>query len=209
MSCAPVHLSREKGLLTGRDAVWYVIRCLKQFSLVDIELFASDNDHVMDINRENARAYIQGLEAAGFVHRVIDGKAVSARSRNQWQLIKDVGVDAPRVRKNGELVTQGRSNEQMWRTMRILSDFNAVDLEITASTDEVIISESAAKDYIYNLHKAGYLILTTPANNGGGLSRYRLLPRMYTGPKPPMIQRIKHVFDANLNKVVWPKQEKA
>lgn len=204
MSCEPAHLVHHEGLLTGRDAVWYAIRCLKQFSLVDLELFASDNDHIMDINRENARAYMQGLEAAGFVCRVVQDKSISG-SRNQWTLINDVGVDAPRVRKDGQEVTQGRGREQMWRTMRILGDFNATDLEVTASTDDIKVSGNTAKDYIYNLHKAGYLILTTPANNGGGLSRYRLLPSMYTGPKPPMVQRIKQVFDANLNKVVWPK----
>tara|TARA_R110002050_G_scaffold269917_1_gene412450 strand:- start:60209 stop:60835 length:627 start_codon:yes stop_codon:yes gene_type:complete len=207
MSCDPAHLSRIKGSLSGRDAIWYAIRCLKHFSLADLEVFASDNVKLLDISREKARAYVQGLEAAGFVERISSEPRTQGQTPHRWTLLNDVGVDAPRVRKNGEEVKQGRGREQMWRTMRILNDFDAIDLKITASTDDIAISENTAKDYIYNLHKAGYLILTTQANNGGGLSRYRLLSSMYTGPKPPMVQRIKQVFDANLNKVVWPKQE--
>jgi hypothetical protein len=122
-------------------------------------------------------------------------------------LLKDVGVDAPRVRKNGEQVTQGLNREQMWRTMRILNSFNATELGVTASTEDVQIIVNDAKDYIGHLHKAGYLVQTALANNGGGLARYRLFPTMNTGPRPPMVQRVKHVFDPNLNKIVWPVEE--
>lgn len=202
MSCTPIDKVRGSGLLTGREAVWATIRILKEFSLKDIQIYTNDNIKMAKVGREQARPYIQGLEAAGFVKQI---DLESAEKINRWKLIKDIGVDAPRVRKDGQTVTQGRNTEQMWRTMRILKSFSAIDLEMAASTEEVKVTKGTAKDYIYNLHKVGYLHVVSPAKNSGGMAVYRLLPSMNTGPKPPKIQRIKQVFDANLNKVMLPK----
>jgi hypothetical protein len=39
------------------------------------------------------------------------------------------------------------------------------------------------------------------------LTRYRFLAARYSGPKPPMIQRIKAVYDPNRSEVVWSSLE--
>lgn len=199
----PIHISRLTGKLTGREAVWTIIRQLGQFSIIDIELKAESLKDCDKVNRETIRTYITGLEAAGYIERL--PRAKNVRSRLNWNLIKDIGVHAPRVNKKGESSNQGSNREQMWRTMRILSDFSALDLVAVASTEQVQINEVDAKNYLIHLNKAGYLKVLSLASNGGGLTRYKLLPSMNTGPKPPMVQRIKQVFDPNLNMVMWPK----
>ena len=203
MSCTAIHTQRGSGLLTGRDAVWAIIRVLKTFSLRDIEIYSSDSHKLADISAALARPYILGLHAAGFLKQIADEERTQGQAPKRWELIKDAGINAPRVHQDGKEVTQGRNREQMWQSMRILKEFSAKDLAVAASTPDINVSENTAKDYVYNLHKAGYLKLTTRAKSGG-LSRYRLLPSMYTGPKPPVVQRIKQVFDTNLNKVMWP-----
>lgn len=207
MSQKPVHIVRASGLLQGRDAVWQCIRELKTFTLVDIETMSSNDKNMGDVDiNKVARLYVKSLEKAGFLKQ---HERENGRSRLTWTLLKDVGIHAPRVKRDGTKVVQGSSQQQMWQTMRILRQFNAKDLVINAATEEQEIHMNTASEYIYHLHKAGYLVETSPAHNGGGIARYQLLPGMNTGPKPPMIQRIKQVFDANLNKVVWPKQEEA
>ena len=205
MSRASIDVERASGLVTGRDAIWIVIRDLKTFSLRDIEIYSSDSHKLADISAALARPYILGLHAAGFLKQLADEERTQGQAPKRWELIKDAGINAPRVHQDGKEVTQGRSREQMWQSMRILKEFSAKDLAIAASTPAINVPEHTAKDYVYNLHKSGYLKLTTRAKNSGGLSRYRLLPSMYTGPKPPMVQRIKQIFDANLNKVMWPR----
>lgn len=199
----PVHITRASGKLTGRDACWQAIRELKKFTLLDIEAHTSDHGQLAEVNRRTARTYVIGLEAAGYLERQakkgMDGSI-------SWQLTRDIGVHAPRINRKGEHVNGGASREQMWRSIRILNDFSWQDLVNTASTEATQIEPNTAKDYIGHLHKAGYLKEISPASNGGGLARYRLMPGSNTGPKPPMVQRIKQVFDPNLNKVMWPKE---
>ena len=74
------------------------------------------------------------------------------------------------------------------------------------------VSEASADDYIIFLHRAGYLKMIAPAKVGGfskvrEKARYRFLSHKNTGPKAPMIQRVKHVYDPNLEQVVWPKED--
>ena len=214
----------------GREAVWALIRRLRRFATAELYL-------EIDLHRSTIRDYLAGLEAAGYIARegLSTGSAAGvqspgghdsprrpipptgrpgkdARTGQQkpivYILMKDPGIEAPRVRKDGTEVTAGIGREQMWRSMRILGEFCATDLAaVSDQTRPVALNE--AKTYIYYLHKAGYLRCVRAAQNGGrntpgALARYRLIPTRYTGPKPPMIQSVKRVWDPNLKKVVWP-----
>ena len=204
----PVDIQLRHGHITHRDAIWAAIRELREFGTADLE----DRTRVV---HSTIKSYLQGLERAGYIERIahthrdrVDGKYVA----NRWRLVRDVGVDAPRVTREGKLATQGLAREQMWRAMRIIGDFNYVDLAVNASTESIVIKPSDAKDYVKYLHKAGYLIVVAEAKPGhkpgtGRRAIYRLLKSRYTGPRPPMIQRTKQVFDPNTGKVVWPNQE--
>ena len=201
MARKPVHLKPAGRRTTGREYIWAAIRELaaqnRCFTVTDIERSTGQPS-------QTVRTYLQGLDKAGYLESIDANNQPAA-----WQLIKDVGVDAPRVTKDGNQVTQGRGRENMWRTMKILKEFNYVDLAIHASTEQHPVKPLEARDYINYLHKAGYLVCVKQSRPGsttttGCKARYRFLKSKNTGPKPPMIQRVKHVYDANLGEVVWP-----
>ena len=119
------------------------------------------------------------------------------RTLYRYELVKD-SLEAPRVRSDGSFVTQGRGRQNMWRSMQILKRFTLSDLVAGSSTEEHPISWAEAEHYTAYLARAGYL-----KKAGRGMTSSYLLVRN-TGPKAPMIQRIRQVWDQNLKKVVWP-----
>jgi len=182
----------KRNHLETREAIWEAIRRLITFTIRVLR-------YETRCSIDQVRDYVTGLVMAGYLEKRDDATYV---------LVRDCGIEAPRVRRDGSEITQGRGREQMWLVMKVLGEFSARDLALHSSTEEVQVSEIDAKSYIHYLHKAGYLIeeqVGKPGGRGGGgtLARYRLLPQKYTGPRPPMIQRVKQVYDQNLKKVVW------
>lgn len=192
----PVHLEAE-GPKGDRQSMWEAMRRLSK---------AGDSitvRKVWELGAEWApmgrvRDYIVGLAAAGYLKERCrkPGKTV------EYDLVTDCGVDAPRVRKDGSEVTQGRGREQMWRTIKIIGDFTSRELAQAASTPEYTVAETTAKDYCLMLAGAGYLVVVRPGGPGYP-SRYRLMPSRWTGPRAPMVQRLKQLYDPNTGEVVY------
>lgn len=202
----PINVPKRHGHLYHRDAIWSAIRQLGEFSVLDIE----DKTR---IDMSTISSYVMGLSSAGYITPLETGEKGNAVIRkgsqytaNRWKLEHDIGIEAPNVLKNGQPCKRNLSREQMWRTMKMLGEFSYRDLIVNASTEDVTIPATTAKDYIKYLTKARYLVVVQPSTPGTP-ARYRLLPSRNTGPRPPMIQRIKQVFDPNLGKVVWPEEE--
>jgi len=190
------------GPKNDRQAMWEIIRKYgvddKTFTAVDIRSQLPAYPSLSKI-----RDYLTGLTAAEY----LECKKHEKRGvPNSYTLKRDTGIEAPRVRKDGSLVTQGMARKQMWRTMKIIGEFNAHELATNASTETCLVAPRDAKDYIGHLHKAKYLHMTVKARPSGGQARYRLLPSKYTGPKPPKVQKVKSVYDPNLGKVVWQQE---
>lgn len=179
MSRKPV--DRLNGI-DNRQVIWTYIRKVKNITVKDMAF-----DTGLDVS--SVRDYLRGLTNAGYLEEAKSPKG------SVFSLVKDVGVDAPRVRKDGTKVTQGQGSLNMWRTMRILRRFSARDLAIAASTETCEVLESSAERYIRHLCRAGYL-----RQDG---AYHLFLPQMFTGPKPPMVQRVRRVWDQNLNQVMW------
>lgn len=158
------------------------------------------------VSAATIRDYRRDLIAAGIVAVVT---AATPRTPGTYRLVKDEGIEAPRVRRDGSRVTQGLAQEQMWRTLRMLpGDTNARELAAHACTSATPVAEAAAKDYLLTLAKAGYLLTTQEGKGlgygrGGVQARYRLKPSRNTGPRPPMICRTRVVYDPNEDKIVW------
>lgn len=204
MARKPAHLELAggKGL---RQRVWDRIRLLgmeSDFALGDVV--------IGDECTATVRDYVLGLERAAYlkVARPAVGKGpLAQRTPIRYALARDAGAEAPRVRRDGSVVTGGLAQEQMWRTLRLLKgDTNARELAAHASTPAVPVKETAAADYLNNLHHAGYLRRTAEARvalrNGGRIrARYQLISN--TGPRPPMVCRADAVYDPNLGKTVW------
>jgi len=101
------------------------------------------------------------------------------------------------------MVTQGGGVENMWRTIRILAEFTPRDIAAHATTDTVRVSEASARSYCGLLHRTGFLRVVYPSRPKKNPAVYRLIRN--SGPKAPMIQRVKRVFDPNTNEVFDPK----
>ncbi|MFZ6644451.1 hypothetical protein ACO0LO_01940 [Undibacterium sp. TJN25] len=187
----------------SRDRAWEEIRKhAGPFTCYQISRKAKVDDGTM-------YTYLMCLEKGGFLEGHIE-KNAKIGSEKTWTLIRDNGVEAPRLDRTGKPVVQGMGTESMWRSMRIIADFNAPELAAHASASGVVVKPGTAKMYLIMLKAAGYLQVVKEANKGRGkgmgLARYRLLPSKYTGPRPPMIQRSKSLFDPNLAKVVYQEE---
>lgn len=189
MSRKPVS---EINQMETRAALWAAIRKLGCFTAREVRMETR-------CSRSQVDEYIAGLTAAGILSR--EGIS-SVSGAMMYGLVKDTGAEPPRVRRDGTPVTQGLGREQMWRTMRMLKEFTAVDLAVQASTEEAPVSPETAKEYCKFLELAGYLA-KLPAGVPRRPGRYRFVPTCNTGPLPPMIQRVKAVYDPNLKAVVW------
>lgn len=201
MARKPAHLELAGGR-GPRQRIWEVIRKhAKDFTVPFIEKAT-----VIDLH--TIRTYAQVLERGGFIVQI--NETIKPTDRKHYRLAKDVGVEAPRLDRKGN-VLPATGTENMWRTMRILGDFNAAELAMRASTEQLKVAEQTAKTYARALATAGYLTVVEEGHSfirgkGAKQSRYRLIASKYTGPRPPMIQRTKCVYDPNLAKIVWQEE---
>lgn len=190
---ADVEAARAAGRLPGRRGVWAAIREMGTFTRQDLRMA------VPHVRQHVVHEYLAALIRSG---RVAAGPMVPGWSRGdgkvrRYTLIRDTGVDAPRLRKDGSELPP-TAQQLMWEAMRILGEFTAHSLAASASTGEVAVPVGTAASYIRHLRAAGYLGARA-CDGGGGI--YRIAHD--TGGLAPLIQRTKVVFDANLNRVMW------
>jgi hypothetical protein len=183
----------------NRDITWQLIRTLKTFTVNDIELASRKNKRISTLERSSIKNYCQCLVKAKYL------SSHSSKNERHYLLIKDIGINAPNLKSDGTEIMPSKIH-RLWQSMRILKAFNVDGLLSTSNTHDSKnwISTTHANNYLRDLTKAGYLKATKADNN---ITHYLLLQAMNTGPKAPKVQRIKHVFDPNLNKIVWPKSE--
>ncbi len=187
----------------GRDVMWVAMRELGEFTLSDIEAKTR-------IKEDTIRNYVVGLTCAGYLEFIAGQRSPGCVPghfiRSRWRLVNDVGAEAPRVTKTGAPVTQGDKRENMWRSMKILGEFDRRELAAATTLSHCVVSEADARFYCRYLQRAGYLSIVQ-AGGTRQLTRYRFVMARYTGPKPPKIQRIVQVWDPNISKVAWPLTE--
>jgi len=197
-----------KGGKSPRQKVWEQMRTnADRFTQVQIVRGCK-------VSEDTVKDYVKALLKAGFI-AVIDSEPVGTMcKRNVYSLIKDNGIEAPRVSKNGVVVTHGGVNEAMWGTLRRVlkgQTFNYRELASFSSTNSQEVSEETAKSYVFMLAGAKYLECVKPAVLGRRAqpARYRFRPEMDTGSRAPMIQRTKQVYDPNRNQVMWVEEKGA
>lgn len=190
MANKPIHLRMKAKNPCGRQAMWEAIRANKDgFTLTGLA------NSFSDLKRSTLETYVHSLLKGGYLESSVPQRFKAS----VFKLIKDVGVNAPRLDKRGKEVTQGAGNEQMWLAMKRLKSFRCQELVGIASTEETLISLATAKTYVETLCRAGYLRRVDAG-------RYAFIPSKNTGAKAPMIQRLKTVFDPNLQKIVWQQE---
>lgn len=182
-----------------RQHIWEAIRKINASSK-ELTTYAVARKSGQD--DQAVRAYFRDMAKAGIVSKVRN----LARLDAEWTLLKDEGVEAPRVTRGGKVTKLGDGAENVWRALRILGEFTAAEAAVAASVNGVSISEFAAHIYLSGLAKAGYV--TRRGGTAGFKTRFCLVPSRYTGPKHPIYQRdFKQVYDPNLDQVVWRKAD--
>ena len=157
--------------------VWEAMHRRRRFTVKDI---VSDTQ----VPRRAVTAYAGKLVAAGQLRRI-------NLTETEQGLVYEL-VGRPHPADEGQ-----RSPEcRVWVAARILGHFS---LDLIACTAEVDAAQ--ARRYLAYLEKAGYVRIT---RRGRKVESYTFIPARYSGPKPPQVQRITQVFDANLGRVVWP-----
>lgn len=173
----------------GRDGVWAEVRRLNIFTVTEIA-------KATDIPRKTISDYIKRLEAGRYVE-----KHSGYDETKRFKLLRDGGVHAPSLKKDGTPSTQGGGTTNMWRSMRMMKQFTPRDLAMHSTTDTVSVSDETAKSYCSMLLKANYLRVLRKATPGKCQATYMFVRN--TGPMPPQIQRVKQVFDPNLREVTY------
>lgn len=189
MTRKPIDQVKRNKKPHGQEGVWAEIRRRGIFTITEI---VKDTE----IDRKTASDYVKRLCAGGYVET-----HASHDETGRFKLIRDVGVHAPRVRPNGQPVTQGQGTVNLWRSMRMMGQFTPRDLAAHSTTDTVSVEEDTAKSYCAMLLKAGYLRVLQKAVPGKRQATYKFVRN--TGPQPPKIQRVKQVYDPNLGRVTY------
>lgn len=190
MSRSPVDKIASQSKPQGQDGVWDYIRNAGIFTVSEIS-------KETDIHRKTITDYIKRLVAGGYVEEY----GIDFETTKRFKLVRDGGLHAPRLKKDGSPVTQGGGVRNMWRSMRQMGTFTPIDLVSLSNTDSVTVTENTAKSYCSMLLKAKYLKVVQKAVPGKRPATYRFVRN--TGPLPPQIQRVKQVFDPNLNQVTY------
>lgn len=194
MSAMPEHIAAGHPH-KGYKAYWAAI--LKTAAANGGAFTIREIDGACNTHKRTIRQYVNALVLAGYAEH--NGYA---DYQAKVYFLKLRPTEAPRLKHDGTHVIMGRGREQIWRAMQMHKNFTKKDLVVFASTDEQTVTETAVKEYLTFLHRAGYLALVSKSKPGTP-ARYRLKPDMNSGPKPPLIQRVKAVFDQNWQKVVW------
>jgi hypothetical protein len=200
----PARLERA-GALTPRDRIWAAIRMFGRdhvFSVAELLLLSEQR-------ADTVLTYLRGLERAGFVRPgAPQGTPPALKRRREFRhfaLVRDVGVDAPRVNGEGRPVEQGSGREQMWRAMKALRTFDYRELAAAASTERHQVSPDEAQTYCRFLRLGGYLLRESHAKYGtnGTAERLRFIRSRNTGPRAPLVTAEKCVMDGNSGAIVY------
>jgi len=182
-----VKIGASRPILRGHDHYWSVIRRLGTdgatftAAAVSMDCQPGVEADIRDFIRRLCRAGIARRNEAGLVELL-------QRPSN-----------TPRLARDGSENPQWRGRQQMWNVMRrSVGGIATKQLAIDATTDDVAVSEGAAKSYCQALHAAGLLIIVPKSRP----AIYRLTGSANTGPKAPKVLASQLIYDENLAAIV-------
>lgn len=193
-------ITELSGGKSPRQRIWEAIRAWAGTG--DGTFTSDDLSRHSKIEIEPVREYLKGLIAADYVLIVGQVPRKGSRGVNSiLRLEKDNGIEAPRVRRDGSEVTQGNGNEAMWGAIGVLDSFTTQTIADISGANL-----ATAKSYCIMLAKAGYLVAAEPGKGtgrGGKPTLWATVKSRVSGPRAPMITRLKAVYDPNLHQVMW------
>ena len=200
MSRLPAILSLSGGK-SQRQRVWEALR-RASVTTADGCFCADELSRASQVEIAPVREYLKCLSAAGVVapcQRPVPH--ADGRVRKSFKLTQDNGVEAPRLRRDGTPVTQGRGTEAMWAAMTVLDAFDHGLL-----ADIAQVKATTAASYCHALGKAAYLDVLIPGQGkgrGGIATTWAVNAVHRMKPRAPMITRLHAVYDPNIHQIVW------
>lgn len=186
------------------DLIWAAIREIGNegaFSLAEIMVLSTASRaggaDTTPLLEATVAAYCAALEKGGFIAATTSPHPLAARHRclRCYQLIRDVGVEAPHVGADGKPTADNAARTQLWRAMRMhKGEFTRADLAAVCpdATDE------QAKFLCAQLERAGYLRASGKKRHV--FNRYTMMRD--SGPRPPIIGRDLSMIDGNTGEVM-------
>lgn len=176
--------STPEAALTPKERIWTIIRELRTVTV-------HETTDRCGVKEDAVRAYFTGLVAAGILGVLQRG---TGGKHSVYTLKRDLGVHAPRVRKDGTFLPDS-VRSRLWRAMPIFGIFTARELAMSTTLAESPVSRAEALDYCRWLAQAGYL-------RDLGDEKFRFVPARHTGVKAPQIVRVTQVYDPNIDQLV-------
>ncbi len=199
-------VSGMAGDVTPRQRIWDAIR----YQHVDDGLITMQGIRIAlkrqqpSLSESRISDYLRALIAGGFLVR--SNPDAPPATNAIYRLERDVGVEAPRVRRDGT-VPAPPGREQLWRTLKIIGTCTGQELADAASTAVTPVSRAAADEYLTMLSRAGYVTTVRPGTPGVP-ARFQLVPSRWTGPMAPQIRRTKQLYDPNTGEIVYSRVTK-
>lgn len=185
-----------KVLMSARERMWSAMLTLNRKGDWTI---SQVTDLAYPVELSSVKTYVDSLEKAGLVVRKASAQTKDAANGSKFTSIPyRLTVNwpqAPRIDREGKVVTQGLGVLAMWRAARIRKAFKPSELARDASVGEIVVKLSTAKQYCIALAKSGHFAITKKGTGASVESEYRLIND--TGPHAPAITRAKVVFDRN------------
>lgn len=198
------------GGVMPRQRVYDVLReYARAQRFVSLWVIATD----AQVDEAVVQTYVRALHLAGLVverEEVARARCTSDGRTYQpgigqecaYRLVRDLGVEAPRLTREGLALAGLTTQEAIWRAVRVLRRFSWVDVHAAVSPDDAPTAPATVKAYLADLHAAGYTkkVMT---EKPGTPALWALRPDRDTGPRAPMVQRSKVVFDPNEGRAVF------
>lgn len=199
-------LSTLAGDVTPRQRIWDAIRHQHlEDGLITMQgIRIALKRQQPSLSESRISDYLRALIAGGFLVR--NNPEAPPATTAIYVLQRDVGVEAPRVRRDGTLPPPpGR--EQLWRTLKIIGTCTGQELADAASTAVTPVSRAAADEHLTMLSRAEY-VKTVREAKPGLPARFQLVPSRWSGPMAPQIRRTKQLYDPNTGEVVYSRVTK-
>lgn len=178
------------------NAMWTAIRKLKKFTRRELL-------RAMKIDRDDntISPFLKKLMAGGYLRKVSEAKSGHENIPAVYELIKDAGINYPRLSKEGKKRPPSE-RQRMWVAMKVIgtSPFDWRDLSLVAKTKPTV-----TKEYCTYLLRGGYLKIARKSVPGTP-AKYLFIRSMDSGLLAPEVRaRRTELFDVNKQKLVWTK----
>ena len=123
-----------------------------------------------------------------------NGRAIVIRKDMHRKILRNANLEVEPVEEEGSEFDRS-ANANMWRAMRRLRSFTAMDVAVHSNVGDIEVTTDQAHGYCRTLLNARYLRVVQTAVPGQRAAVYRLINN--SGSNPPVRKRVWGIYDPN------------